>query len=238
MNAETQQAYQIFTMRCREITASKYIMSGNYIMRLLRYVAATPCLMDFVAKCNQGFNYREEFELATSGASFRLPSSKKKIVALVTGMLFEADRNQLNLNAFFIKYFGVSDYEEGYKLFCKSVIEPYVEAFAIILDEEDQEETPDSTSVKDLPLSDNIKEQIYPYISAMKEVVMSDRTLKEKKRADYMTMLEGFYYSVEMSNSRMIKVVWLGLDSIFESYRPLKSYVKSLRNILESFAVI
>ena len=72
----------------------------------------------------------------------------------------------------------------------------------------------------------------------MKEVVMSDRTLKEKKRADYMTMLEGFYYSIEISNSRMIKVVWIGLDSLFESYRPIKSYVKALRNILESFAIV
>lgn len=238
MNAETQQAYQIFSMRCHEIIASKYVMSGNYIMRLLRYVASTPCLIDFVAKCNQGFNYRDEFELASSGASFRLPSSKKKIVALVTGMLFEIDRNQLNLNAFLIKYYGVSDYEEGYKTFCKSVIEPYIEAFALVLQDDLAEETPDVSSVKDVPLSDNIKEQIYPYISAMKEVVMSDRTLKEKKRADYMTMLEGFYYSIEISNSRMIQVVWIGLDSLFESYRPLKSYVKALRNLLESFAVI
>ncbi len=239
MSSDIQLAYNTFEKKCNDIVHSNFIMSSNYIMSLLRLVAQTPVLMEFVAKCNQGLSYKEEFDLAASGASFRLPTSNKRIVSLVTGMLFEIDQNSINLNSFLIKYFGTTDYEEGYKMFCKSVIEPYCEAFKMILDDEIEEDnTRDVSAVKDVALSDNIKEQIFPYISAMNEVVVSDHNLKEKKRKDYLTMLEGFYYAIEISNAKMIQVVWIGLQSVVESYRPLKSYIKSLQSILLAFDIV
>ena len=237
-NENVGQAYNIFRQKCQAIIDSQYLMSSSQIMGLLRYLAGTPCIMEFLAKCNQGLDYRTEFNEAASGVTFKLPQSKKRIVTLVTGMLFDIDRQTLNFTSFLIKFYGnPDDYEESYRLFCKSVLVPYMDAFGMILKDEVEEEndiSPDKSGIID----ESVKEQIYPYISAVKELVVQDSTLKDKKRQEFLTMLDGFHYVIEIFNCKMIEVVWIGLKSVMSSYRPVQSFIKSLESILSAFAII
>ena len=239
MNSENVgQAYNFFRQKCQDIIDSQYLMSDTQILKLLRYIANTPCLMEFLAKCNQGLDFSNEFNEATAGVTFKIPQSKKRLITLVTGMLFAIDRKELNFGSFLLKFYGVSDdYEVSYKLFCKSVLMPYMDAFAMIL-KDDVEEDNQLQDDKGGIIDESVKEQIYPYISAVKELVLQDNSLKDKKRQEFLTMLEGFNYVIEIFNCKMIEVVWIGLKSVMSNYRPVQSFLKSLESILNAFAII
>ena len=238
MNDNVQHAYQIFVNKCEDVTASRYIMSGNKIIGLLRYLAATPCLMEYISKCNQGFRYREEFERATSSILFRMPTEPSKVVALVTGMLYEIDRNRLNINSFLMKFYGNDDYEESYRLFCKGIIEPYSRALGqVIADGIEPEDEPLQTESR-LPVSEAVKEQIYPYICAIEETLESGAALTQERADDMRTMTEGLKYAFEMAGTKMIKIVWTGMRSVFAGYKPTVSYIRAIEKILVSYAIL
>lgn len=239
MNDNVQHAYEVFVDKCNAVCDSKFIMSGNAMIGLLRYLASTPCLMNCVSRCNQGFRYREEFTRAGSGVTFRLPDSPRKVVALATGILYEIDRGKLNFNAFLMKYFGADgDYETAYRLFCTTLIAPYAQAFGQVIREEEQEIEPEVEPDSKRPVSHAVKEQIAPYIAALKEVIESDPSLTDERRKEMLLMTEGLTYAFEMTGTKMIGVVWTGLKSVFASNKSTLSYLRAMEKILNAYAIV
>ena len=51
-------------------------------------------------------------------------------------------------------------------------------------------------------------------------------------------MLNGLYYAFEKDNAKMIKVVFVVLKSVMDSYKPGVSYITAIEKILQSYAVI
>lgn len=239
MSDNVQHAYEILVDKCNAVIEAKYIMSGNAVIGLLRYLASTPCLMDTVARCNQGFRYREEFDRAGSGAAFRLPESDRKIVALVTGILFDIDRGRINFNAFLMKnFYGDGDYETSYRLFGKTLIEPYAKAFGKMINQEDADVLPELEQESKIPVGTAVKEQIFPYIAAINEVVENDAALSDERKREFLLMTEGLTYAFEIAGTKMIRVVWTGMRSVFAAHKPTQSYLRAMEKILAAYAVI
>ena len=57
-NDGVKQAYTGLVARCNDLSKGKFIMAGNAIKGILRYLASNPSLMGYVAKCNTGFAAR------------------------------------------------------------------------------------------------------------------------------------------------------------------------------------
>lgn len=237
MNDTVEQSYRIFREKCDEVVRSRYIMSGNSIVLLLRYLASSPELMEYVSKCNQGFRYREEYARATASILFRMPTQPSAIVALVTGMLYEIDRGRLNFNAFLMKFYANDDIEESYHLFCKGIIEPYARALGQVI-ERGVEHYEDAAGDSKLPVGEAIKEQIMPYLSAICEVVEADTSLADDRKREMQIMTDGLRYAFELGSSKMIQTVFVGTKSVYSAYRATQSYIRAIEKILVAYAVL
>ena len=104
MDENLQQVYSGLAAHCNKMKEGKYLMSTGTMTSLLRYITSQPALMSCLEKCNYGFRYATELETAMSGGIFKLPLGSKKIVALVTGLLFEMVRGGVNFHNFIKKY--------------------------------------------------------------------------------------------------------------------------------------
>ena len=236
-NESLKQAYTGFVSRCNDLSKGRFIMAGNAIKSLLRYLASNPSLMGYIAKCNTGVDYKKEFQAAVVGNSFKLPPSSRGVVALVTGLLYEFDRGTQSLHKFLKTFFRSDDIDQSFKMFCNSVITAYVLAFKNVLDEKDDEKAA-RFGEGDFVVQDIVKENVVPYITSLTELVVSDERLSDETRDDYVTMLEGLYYAFEIASAKMDKVVWLGLRSVMEGYRNAYSYLDGMQALMQAYALI
>lgn len=237
MDESMQQIYAELAARCTRVKEGKYIMSGNTIASLLRYISSQPVLMSRLEKCNYGFMYSSELETAMSGGIFKLPLGSRKVVALITGLLFELDRGTINFHNFIKKYYRASGVDTSFDMFVNSVIMPYLMAFKNVLADESEdaaaEDAPDDNAV-----SEGVKEQLLPIIMQFTEAVAADNAITDDAREDFFTMLEGLYYSLELSRAKMVKAMFLGLTGVMRDYKNGAHFIRAIATVLKQYAII
>lgn len=229
--------YEMFLKKCDNICCSKYLMSSNAINSLLQFMPKFSCVMEFVSKCNQGENYKQLVSQSGEGNVFKMPKSKKKIVALVTGLLFDIDQMNIDINSFLIRYFYSADDEFGYQAFCKVIVRPYAEAFGMMLENFEEEDDIEKLE-NNLPIADKkISEQVFPLVNSLKDCVLADSKLANNKRNDCLTMLEGLEYAFELGSAKMINVVFVGLKSVFAGYKNGNSFMLTIEELLKLYSI-
>lgn len=235
---DKQNIYKMFLKRCEDVCNAKFIISCNMINRLLQFMPNFSCIMQFIARCNQGENYRLLLDNASGGNIFKLPSSNKKIVALVTGLLFDIDQMNIDFNSFLIRYYFSEDYEDSYKAFCNSVIKPYAKAFGIMLEDDIDDKEEEKLSEGQIISDKAIQEQLFPLINSIREHVFSDSKLSNAKKDDLLNILEGFIYAFELQNAKMVKTIWLGIKYAFNGYKDISVHLESINNMLQLYDII
>lgn len=236
-NENKGETYSIFLRRCDEICNAKFIMSCSKINSLLQYMPTSECIMEFVASCNQGESYKQLYSLSSQGNVFKLPKSRKKIVCVVTGLLFDIDQMNIDFNVFLRRYFYADDLEESFKAFCSVIMHSYEKAFLMMLenfDDESSERLEDGFASVDKA----INEQVFPLLTAFKDCVMSDGKLVDLNRKDAMTLLDGLVYAFELGNAKVVLALWVGLKNFMRDYKNGASYLSSLEKMLSMFNII
>ncbi len=230
------QAYALISERGKIMLDSKFIMAANCISSILKTIASVPCLTQYLIKCSQNLDFDLMMSQCTQSSKFVLPSNQKEIVAFVSQLLFKFDRKEIDLTKFIKNYYPAKDFESSYKTFTQEIIAPYILAFSGITREESEAQA--EVNLDNMTLLQAVRSQIIQYIQTMVDVIVNDNSLKEEVRDDYLTMLNGFYYSFEISNTKMIKVCWIGLKSVLASYKSSASYMMAIDKILQDYAII
>lgn len=237
MDENLQQVYSGLAARCNKMKEGKYLMSTGTMTSLLRYITSQPALMNCLERCNYGFRYATELETATAGNIFKLPLGSKKVVALVTGLLFEMVRGTINFHNFIKKYYRAATVDMSFDLFVGSVVMPYLMAFRNVL-EGTAEEDSAADDDDDTAVGAGVKEQLLPLIMQFTEAVAADNSITDEAREDFYVMLEGLYYSLELSRAKMVKAMFLGLSSVMQYYKNGAAYIRAIRTVLQEYAII
>ena len=66
-------AYVGLSEMCKQIKNGRYVLSGNTIAALLKYIASQPVLLAAIERCNYGFRYADTLKEAIAGGTFTLP---------------------------------------------------------------------------------------------------------------------------------------------------------------------
>lgn len=229
-----QKAYNIFLDYCDEMARSTYILSTTAIKNLLRFLANTPCMYNYIAKCNESIRFREEREKFLGDNSINIPSNPMAVVSMVSALLFDFDRNTVDIDKFLLKYYRYEDYGACYQQFCNSVLVAYARAFANVVDYKEKV----IEAVEEKPVDNAVKESAMPYVNKMMRIVEEDQNISDEMRDELLTLLDGLNYSFDLPRAKMIKAVWIGLNLAVKKYRPVQSYMRDVKNILEDFALI
>ncbi|MEG1509557.1 MAG: hypothetical protein RR454_03770 [Clostridia bacterium] len=231
--------YQYFVKLCNNIVNGKYLLSGDRISQLLQFIASSKEMTDYVAFCNKGVNYKTELAQAMADDKiFKLPISNKKIVALVTGLLFDFDRGNIHINTFMNEYFSADDHNEAFTAMCYAVIVPYYKAFKDMLLEETpfEEKVEDKEKVK--MLDEVVKEQLMPYVTSLAKIVAEDLKLDEVKKQEYLQIIEGMEYVINNNDVKLIKAMFIGLKNVLNTYKPSFSNLKAMVLIFKNYSLI
>lgn len=228
---------------CEKISNSKLIMFNAGLSNLLTYIARNKSLMDFIKDCNIAVDYRKEYYEATNlmnaTVAFKMPADNRKIIALVTGILFDIDRGEIELYKFLKSYFDMGDINACYDRFVEQIIFPYCEAFIDYVNE-----VPLKLNVSNEPRQEQknsfevISEQVLPFIESVYSTIYGDSKLSDEQRADYLVILEGFCYALEQENSALIRYLWIGLKYTLKDYQLAMNYIGGIKIVLTNYGII
>lgn len=227
-------AYSIFLNYCDDVANSSYLLSSRAIKNLLKFIAGTPCLTKYIAKCNSSIKLNETYNSIFGENSLNLPSDNMAIVSVVTKLLFDFDTNNIDMDKFLSAYYKYDDYSLMYSNFCNTVLVTYAKAFGDVVTykekviEAEEEKTVDNAT----------KEEVAPYLSKMTRVVEGDSLISDAKKDEIITVLDGLYYSFDTKRAKLVRALWIGLAAVTEKYKPLQSYLREVKRILEDYALI
>ncbi len=229
-----QKAYNIFLDYCDEMARSTYILSTTAIKNLLRFIANTPCLYNYVEKCNSSIRFREEYGKFFGENCVNIPSDPMAVVSVVTALLFDFDRNNVDIDRFLRRNYKYDDYGACYQQFCNTVLVAYARAFGGVVDYKEKV----VEAVEEKPIDNLVKENAAPFVNKMMRIVDEDPNLSDETKEEWLTILDGLNFSFDLSRAKMIKAMWIGVYSVIKKYRPVQSYLREVKKILEDFALI
>lgn len=221
--------------------SSRLILIDKPISSLLKVLVGRTDYFEIISNCAKASLFSTEYNKAISvgyeGKKFLLPDSDSRIISLVTGLLFEFDKNNISVIDFLSSYFPAKKPHESYIKFCESVIRPYEKSFKNLylgIISRDEEETEKAENISLVPLIDKAKEDCDYWLRTMLDTVIGDNSIDERLRADSIRMINGFLYVLELNNPMLLNIVWTGLDrtlsSVSSCYRELRELELVLRN--------
>jgi len=231
-------AYEIFEAKCMKMVESKFLLAQPCISSVLKCIISSAELYQFFKDIIYNIDLEKELSKATLSKDdnrFKLPDSKRLMVALVTYLLNQFDNNGIDLMEF-ISYYYNPDTNIGYQVFCKDVILPYVnnvkELFIGGINEEPvQENIEDNINSAVLDEADGI-------IKNMITVISGDNSLTDIERKDYISLAEGMMIALFNLDRKVIIALWISFKYIMGKNRKLSKLLKSLEKLLRDYMII
>lgn len=250
MNGLEMQAYEIVESGCRNILESGIIFSAKTIAKFLIAITKNRFLAQKLQECNEFANYATEFRKAEnylpSGNIFNLPSNPKKVVCLVTGILYEFDTQSLAINKFLKDFFPAETISDSFNMFCSSILAKYVVAFRDVIeakyfdqeekDEEERKIVSDDEDYKDI--DEIVKEQVIPSLTDIIIAIQEDSTINEELKGDILFVVSGLSYAIDTFNSKIVTTIWIAFRNMVSDIKSIQTYIKVIDNILNQYGVI
>ena len=211
-------------------TSGKYILFDKKLEGLLNAVADSKDVYNLIAKCLKSFDFETEKNAATSSRTgFRMPAKSEKVIALAFCILSDIDEKKIDFYKFLTSYFAKDDINASFNEFNKTVVLPFKNTVAAILESHEEELArmayveEEETKEKPIPeeiqkIMDGIDELIE--ISNLKEksknpsvilLAMKNAALTEEAEL-YQALKIAFFKSVE--NKKFLKYAKMMLSQV------------------------
>lgn len=231
------------------IKTNKLLMSQNTILSLLRSIVDDSLLIQILKTSNENVDYAEEYKkacnLLPSGNIFNLPTNPKKIVSLVTGLLYEFAEGTVSISKFLKDFFPAENTTESFDKFCEDVFTVYVRAFKDVKEGRYEDDLKIDENIINEPIkmnipqiSDVVKEQINPYLRLIHESVLENDNIEEKDREDILYVMQGLNYAIDVFNAKIVATIWIGFKSMMAKVDTTKSYITAVDDILKTYGVL
>ncbi|MFA5449536.1 MAG: hypothetical protein WC292_03755 [Clostridia bacterium] len=223
--------------------SSRLIIVEGTIRSYLELVADESELLRIISESAKNNAYALEYKKAVSrdgvGGFLTIPSNRRQLITLVTGLLYEFDAKTLSVIDFVTRFFPAETSHESYRLFCEKVIMPYADAFRYMLEGEPRELSEAiAEELAIIPYPDKAKEDTDFWLYSLLDIVVGDNSSTEENRREYVAMIKGLLYVSETRNPMLIKTVWIGLKNTLGFRKPFMRELKEIEMILKSYGVI
>lgn len=231
-------AYEIFLSKGYKMVESKFLLAQPFISGLLKCITASKELYMFFKESISNIDCENELIKASLKENnvFRLPESKRVMIALVTYLLSQFDSNEIDLMEF-VAYYYNSDTNIGYQVFCKEVIIPYIKAVGdLFLSDNTAEQEEAKEEVKDINAV--VFEQADEIIKDIITQIESDNSLNDIERYEMITMTEGMMIALSNLDRKVIVALWIGMKYILGKNRKISKLLKELEKLLSNYQII
>lgn len=234
-----------FVSACDSYANSKLILSNQALTSLLRLIAGENELFAVLEKCARDFNFKEEFQNAQintgAGYVFRLPGSKKALVALVASLLYSFDNGSISILDFLEKFYPHADgVKDSFPLMTKAIIIPFRDAVLGLLRGEEEE-------VEELTLDVEEKIERVPegavvhgstILRSMSKLVLEDGSIEGSLKTKYLEIIDGALQALEIRDLKLIRSFFTALNLIFDGNRKAMAKVSDLYSCYKLYLLL
>lgn len=242
MNLNRDEEFLLFDTAVQSVIDANILMIGGKFEDLLKLIAYNQDLRTTVADCYKTINYEKLLKKSIVQKDnkyfFRLPETKKGIVAFVTKLIYEFVKTTQIIENVLKQLYPDLDSKSAYAEFCKTVFNPYRLAFReVFLYNEgvDQEETD-----RELPttVSTAAANEIYSIVKDMRSDLDGDNKINSTLRKELNELLDNFLFTIEDDNSKMVRASWLGVKLALGPNKKFTHRIDKIEEILKRFSLI
>ncbi len=237
MKISNEELIKSFNLLYLELERSNFIMSNEIITKILKFVTTNEQLFFAVKHANQNFDFNSIFNESMASGRIKMPDDDYKIIVLVTKILFDIDRGNIEYLNFLKNTFPRKNISDSFIDFCGLIVFPYVKAFERVLSQRDRIVDAD-TNIQAKSLPRQLVELLNGNIISISDQLVNDKTLSDEVRREIYVILEGLHFAVESGNVMLIKSLWLGLKYALIANRAYTSQVKAFENELKNYSII
>ena len=141
------------------------------------------------------------------------------------------------MTSFIQNFWPDVDNNMRYRLFCEEVILPYKEAFrqSFLAESEEAEAT---EAEERITISDSVIENAAPLFAALRNVLVEDNKLSDRRRESLIEVTDGLFYALEKGNVKIIKTVWIGLKLALDGNKKAERKFSDISEFLALYALI
>lgn len=237
MTNYNEQLKECFKSLYDELQKSNFIMSNEIITKILKFVTSNEQLFFIVKHANQNYDFNTIFNEAIAGGKIKLPDDDYKVIVIVTKILFDIDRGNIEYLNFLTTTFPRVNIGDSFVDFCVRIVDPYVQAFCRQLSHVDRKITVDS-NVQTKAFPRQLVDILTNNIIAISDQLLADKSLQDTCRREIYVILEGMDFAIESGNVMLVKSLWIGLKYALNANKIFTSQAIAFENELKTYGII
>ena len=234
-------AYEFFLSKCSKMIDSKFLLAQPCIAGVLKCIINSPELYQFIKDSLLNIDCEAELMKATlsdASETFKLPTSKRVMVALITYLLNQFDNNEIDLMEFIAFYYN-PDTNIGYQVFCQEVIVPYIEAVKdLFIGVKADCEIEEEKQHNEYKVNMAVYEQADIILKDILTEIQADNNITEIERAEYISIVEGMMVSLSNLDQKVIIAIWIGMKYTLCHNKRITKLLKELERLFKSYLIL
>ena len=206
-----------FVEACDKMIASKFIMIDKRISDVLKSIAKTELVFEYIKECMINFNFNKEWKVATEKVGQMLPPEENhKFVAFVFSVLNCMDDKKISASELLSKYFSKAENESGpYAYFCEMLIEK----FKNIVVSKILNKSEGAIVVKKEKVASNIDKDVLArlafLVKDLKDYVQGIKKIKKSTvtKGELIEIINGLYEAIKKEETIYIKPFVVAIKS-------------------------
>ena len=248
MTDDDKQKIKDFVDACNDMIEGRFILSDTKVSNILKCVVKSEILYNLYSTCMKNFKFSTVLQDCSASnpnnaGHFVMPADAKSIVALVTCLLLEVDKQSINLQKFVTENFYNADgYNISYNNFALTILVPYRDAVMELLKVNDPEgkvveadaeqlnfmQEPEST-----PEADNNTKLLFANllmsISELQNAINEDVKIKFSEKEELLIVLRALTRAVKLEELLLINALLVPLEHEVPKHKKLKPIYDNIK---------
>ena len=239
-----------FFNACNDMIEGRFILSDTKVSNILKAVVKSEILYDLYSSCMKDFKFDEVLarsvaDNVSNGGYFTMSDDNKEIVAFVTCLLLEVDKQKINLQNFVTEnFFSADGYNISYNNFALLVLVAYKTAVKNMLsvdenakDLDDVELAGDQLTLEteDVKLNDNTKilfANLILSIVELQNAINEDMKIKFNDKEELLIVLKALNRAVHLEELIIINALLVALEYKLNKNKKCKKMYDKLKMLI------
>lgn len=235
-----------FVDACNEMIEGRFILSDTKVSNILKCVVKCELIYNLYTACMKNFKFTTMMQEAVAtnpnnSGRFIMPEDKSSIVAFVTCLLLEVDKQNINLQKFVTENFYSTDgYNISYNNFALTVLIPYRDAVLDMLNTDEQgdklENEPEQLNFieepEEVPADNNTKllfANLLMSITELQNAINEDVKIKFSEKEELLIVLRALARAVKLEELLLINALLIPLEHDIPKHKKLKPIYDSIK---------
>lgn len=239
-----------FYRSCDEMIEGRFILSDTKVSNILKCIVKSEVLYNLYSVCMKDFKFKTILsrclaENPANGGYFVMPEDEKEIVALVTCLLLEVDKKNINLQTFVTEnFFSPDGYNISYNNFALTVLVTYKTAIKNLIgvDENGNVEDVEDIDGEQLEIEEetietdkNTKILLANLIMNIQELhngINDDSKIKYSDKEELLIVLKALDRAVHLEELLIINALLVPLEHSLKKNKKLNKLYENLKLLI------